>query len=630
MTSKRQVLLNEAKARLDSGDFDGARRSCRKLLRSRPADPDALYLLGVLQLQHGKAREAVNLICRSLDSGMQRQHAVLENLGTAYLVSGDANAAEAALRAAVEAGGSRAVMHMRLGMALMAQRKFDAAEAELRKAHELDPWDVDVVINLGNVMAALGHVDGALGLYQRARELDPANIEAIYNVGTLCREVGLFEQAIEAYSEVLRISPKHFEALNNLGTIRERMGDTSLAMDLYRQALVVDPLNAHTYSNLASALRKLGRFDEAERSCARALELHPGFVDALVNLAGLQAERGQPEAAMEIYSKAWLINPEEHEARCRYGMLGLALGRFSESWPFYQSRASRRRVMRFTGHLDENLPDSIDGATILLVGEQGIGDELFFLRGAGLLRAKNARLLCVCDGKIKSMLERTGLFDFVGNFDQPLPARDFTFVVGDLPMLLGRGQAAGNPALFKPLQLSPLPAKLQALKEYLARIGPPPYLGVTWRSGTLLTAQRNWGEGLLSKAVPLEALASALKGFGGTLVSLQRCPSPGETQRLATLTGADVFDASGLNDDLEEMLALLGLLHDYVGVSNANMHLMSGIGGRARVLVPNPPEWRWMASGNTSPWFPRFTLYRQAVDGTWDDAVAVLRADLIK
>ena len=76
------------------------------------------------------------------------------------------------------------------------------------------------------------------------------------------------------------------------------------------------------------------------------------------------------------------------------------------------------------------------------------------------------------------------------------------------------------------------------------------------------------------------------------------------------------------------MLALLGLLDEYVGVSNANMHLLAGLGGRARVLVPNPAEWRWMAAGTVSPWFPRFTVYRQASDRTWDQAKAQLRADL--
>jgi hypothetical protein len=76
------------------------------------------------------------------------------------------------------------------------------------------------------------------------------------------------------------------------------------------------------------------------------------------------------------------------------------------------------------------------------------------------------------------------------------------------------------------------------------------------------------------------------------------------------------------------MLALLALIDDYIGVSNTNMHLRAGVGKTARVLVPCPAEWRWMAKGNRSPWFPGFSIYRQENNGDWSNALAQLAADL--
>jgi hypothetical protein len=76
------------------------------------------------------------------------------------------------------------------------------------------------------------------------------------------------------------------------------------------------------------------------------------------------------------------------------------------------------------------------------------------------------------------------------------------------------------------------------------------------------------------------------------------------------------------------MLALLALVDDYVGVSNTNMHLRAGAGRSARVLVPAPPEWRWMVSGEESPWFPGFRIYRQGTDGDWGEPLARLAGDL--
>jgi hypothetical protein len=46
------------------------------------------------------------------------------------------------------------------------------------------------------------------------------------------------------------------------------------------------------------------------------------------------------------------------------------------------------------------------------------------------------------------------------------------------------------------------------------------------------------------------------------------------------------------------------------------------------VLVPNPPEWRWLERGTTSPWFPGARLYRQDLGGAWDEAFRALGSAL--
>ena len=68
-------------------------------------------------------------------------------------------------------------------------------------------------------------------------------------------------------------------------------------------------------------------------------------------------------------------------------------------------------------------------------------------------------------------------------------------------------------------------------------------------------------------------------------------------------------------------------LDDYVAVSNTNIRLRADLGRTARVLVPNPPEWRWMRSGDASPWFPG-SVYRQPASRDWTAPLRRLREDL--
>ena len=76
------------------------------------------------------------------------------------------------------------------------------------------------------------------------------------------------------------------------------------------------------------------------------------------------------------------------------------------------------------------------------------------------------------------------------------------------------------------------------------------------------------------------------------------------------------------------MLALVDALDDYVCVSNLNVQLRAARGRASRVLVPLPIEFRWMAVGDESPWFPGTPVYRQTADGVWDQAFAALQRDL--
>jgi hypothetical protein len=165
------------------------------------------------------------------------------------------------------------------------------------------------------------------------------------------------------------------------------------------------------------------------------------------------------------------------------------------------------------------------------------------------------------------------------------------------------------------------------MRERLAALGPPPYIAITWRAGTLPEEQQsaNW---VLFKSVDMEALARALAPARATLVALQRRPEAGEIDRFSALVGRTVHDLSDLNEDLEAMLAALSLIDDYVGVSNTNMHLRIAAGRTARVLVPAPGEWRWLRHGASSPWFPGFAIYRQTLQGNWAPALAALERDL--
>jgi hypothetical protein len=274
----------------------------------------------------------------------------------------------------------------------------------------------------------------------------------------------------------------------------------------------------------------------------------------------------------------------------------LSIGEWREGWKHYLWRPR-------SGPINPLAPQRV-----ALRGEYGLGDVLFFLRFAPLLQRPFSLHLPPPLAKLAPVLQDQ--VELVG-------AADSQVWIADLPSLLET--EATPPAL--PFNVQP---------TSLAALGPPPYLGLTWRAGTAVQRGRELGveQRVLFKEIAPKLLGQALRGWPGTLVSLQRDPSPEELHALQIAAAAPVHDLSRTNEDLRQMLAVLAALDDYVTVSNTNVHLRAGLGRTARVLVPNPPEWRWMRAEGGSPWFPGFSVYRQPASRDWSAALAKLRSDL--
>jgi hypothetical protein len=436
----------------------------------------------------------------------------------------------------------------------------------------------------------------------------------------------MLDDAIGHFRRALREKPGFVDASYNLGKTLVKIGDLKGAHEAYARALAFDARHPGLRKNLAWVLRELGRLDEAIALLEQASAEAPGDDGLLEHLADAHGERSGSGAALAAYGAAIERLPRSALLHFGRAQLLLALGEWGQGWSEYLWRDLVPRKDSAPLPQPGSLARDLSGMRLRLIGEQGLGDVLFFLRFAPELTRRGASLVLECQPKLVPLLGRSPLFDEVRPPDGA-PPRDPTaglpVFLGDLPALLG----AETPL---PLPLTVDPARVARCRETLARHGEPPFIGITWRAGTD-PREPEFGRRLdaLSKQIAPETLAAALDRIPGTLVVLQRRPRPEELAALAKRLGRTPPDLSALNEDLEEMAALLSALDDYVGVSNTNMHLAAGVGRTARVLVPYPPEWRWMEAGDESPWFPGFKVYRQPVARSWSEALARVRTDLL-
>lgn len=512
--------------------------------------------------------------------------------------------------------------HYYLANALSEIGRFGEATQHYLSALALRPNFIEAHCNLGAAFEQQKNFAQATEHYRLALRADPSRIELHYNLGNALKALGQYAEAETSYRHVLEQRPDHAKTNNNLGNMLADQGRFDEAIVCFQRVLELCPNHADASNNLGNVLADQGRFDEAIACLQQALTIHPDHLDLNYNLGSLLRDCGRIVEAISHYDLALARRPDFVEAHWNRALALLLLGDFKRGWSDYEWKWRREGKIR-------PLPPSpwvginLAGRQVFLHAEQGLGDELFFLRFADQLKRHEVDRIIYRPGKkIASLLSRVRGIDRLAASEETPSTADTVFSVGDLPRLLRMERAEQIPP---PLALSPLPEQLDILRKQLAALGPPPYMGVTWRAGTKEESGRRR---TLYKEFPVPPLARLLGRFPATLLILQRHPKPGEVESFREALGRPVHDFSALNDDLEQMLALLALLDDYVGVSNTNMHLRAGVGKTARVLVPAPPEWRWMAEGKESPWFPGFSVYRQGYDGSWEGAFDMLAADL--
>lgn len=618
-----------------SGQLDEAKNIYDQILITNPKQPDALHLRGLIALQTGAAGLAVEYI-RKAARLQPKNWAFKGNLATALMEAGDFEGARTMFLRAAQLKPDAPQFQTGIANCYAMQGKLADAEKQLRMVTQRFPQFALAWFNLGNIMRDLGNIRQALEHYAHAVALDPELIDARNNLGASLLALGKTAEAEAAYRDALKIRPNDVQLLCNLASALIDRGKFADAEAQCRSALALAPESATAYSFLGAAIGHQGRLLDALEIHRRAAALAPNDVRALVALGTALYEVGKAEEGIPILERALEIAPDLWQARVSIGTSHLACGNFAEGWKGYYNRAGRTKFSKqYPGiPIASSLPVTLKDTKICLLNEQGLGDQLFLLRWLPAIKARGAFVSYRPEPKLENIIRRTSLFDQLIPSSTALPQADIYAMLGDLPYFVcyGPDGAPSSPGLADlappSLKLEPLPEYLASIKNRLQQLGPAPYIGVTWRGGTPPEEQNAVMSWMLYKEIPLLALADAMSEVPGTLIAVQRKPVTGEIDRLSELMQRPVHDFSDANEQLEDMLALLTLLDDYVGVSNTNMHLRVALGKFARVLVPCPPEWRWMACGNESPWFPGFAVYRQTTAGDWNPALSRLSGEL--
>ncbi|HVX10534.1 MAG TPA: FkbM family methyltransferase [Pirellulales bacterium] len=599
--------------------LDDAIASFRRALELKPDNLEVLNNLGLALLRQDKPKEAIAIFQRALEIKPEDNKA-RHNLNRALREQGHFEELLVSQRHAVGQFPDSAQAHNDLGLTLYEQGRFEEAATAFRQALMVKPDLAEAHNNLGLVHASQSRLDEAISAYRRAIVLKPAFAEAHNNLGIALRQSGQAEAAVASCREAARIKPDLPEAHNNLGSALEEVGRYEEAIDVLNESLRIKPDFAKAHNNLGIAYWYLGRFDEASKSYRRAIDLTPEMAEAHNNLGNVLRDQGNFDDAEACYRQAADLKPNYADPHWNQSLIWLLRGDFERGWAEYEWRW---KLKNFKARACEQpLWDgsSLEGKTILLAAEQGLGDTVQFIRYAPLVKARGARVLAEVQRPLRQILGTCpGIDELTVQGETPPPFDTYTTLLS-LPLLLGT-KLETVPADVPYLTADP--ALVAAWRDEVRSLGNY-RIGIAWKGSPQNRTDRG-------RSLPLALFEALARVPGVTLVSLQKGIG---TEQVAEV--ADRFRVAEFGERLDatagpfmDTAAIMQHLDLVVTCDSSLAHLAGALGVPVWIALMLTPDWRWMLEREDTPWYPTARLFRQTRVGEWpsvfDRMAAVLR-----
>lgn len=465
----------------------------------------------------------------------------------------------------------------------------------------------------------------AMSLAQRVLAEEPTHPVATRIVGVSLRELGSAREAADILRQAVARHPQDAPLLCELGTTLAILNHHQEAFQYLREAGRIDPAMQVVFLNLGAVLYEQGHLEASLQVNERALALNSNCALAHYNKANALRELGRVAESIPEFDRALELNPGLPRAFYNRGLAHLLLGNFREGWRGFELREAAGEVI-----LDKYSQPRWDGSPLgrrrlLVHAEQGIGDEILFATCVPDMARRAPGMVLTCDPRLAPLFARS----FKGVHVQahvrkrdcspsPLPVPcDVQIPLGSLPSLL-RPSWESFPRVAKLLTVDP--GLLGRWQARLGELGPGLKVGISWRAGGHSLDRRK-------RSIPLVDWREILGTPGVRFVNLQYSDSADDIEQVQRQLGVKIHDWEEADPliDMDSFAAKIAALDLVISVGNATVHLAGAVGTSAWTLLPRVPSWRWMISGDESPWYASVRLFRQPNPDDWHSVLAQIR-----
>ena len=496
-----------------------------------------------------------------------------------------------------------------LGVALRSLGRKDEGLAVLRRGARVCPRSPELNFNLGNALKEAGDHEGALKHYRAAWTLDPNNPDAAWACGALLVRLGRAAEAVELYAAALGRDPDDSRLCAGLGLALWALRRPA-AVAVLRRAVALNPASSHLRRHLHSVLRWLGNDEGDEEQLRVGLAREADSPSLLAALGDSLIAQGRLDEGLACCRAALSVDPNHQDSRMVRGRANFLAGRWAAAWPdrYRPVKGIDRRPKGTEGR--EWRGQDLAGQSILLYGEQGLGDVIQYARYAPLVAEGGARVVVACTSRLVGLLRRIPGIDKVVPDDQPPPPTDWHCSLLDVPAVWEQDIGAipgASPYLPPRVRQTPV---LPPARQFR--------VGIVWAGSPTQKQNRR-------RSCRVEDFAPLFELPGTEFVSFQLGPPTLELSQGWRGLVLDPDDALATLEAAADALLEVDLV---ITVDTMLAHLAGALGRPVWTLLAFAPDMRWMLDRVDTPWYPTMRLFRQPAPNDWGGVFREVRREL--
>jgi len=508
--------------------------------------------------------------------------------------------------------------YLNKGDLLQALERFPEAVKAYQKAVDLEPFSHVALNNLGNTLNKSGQHEDALKVLALCLSIAPDFLPAIINKGNALDGLGRYDEAKETCKYAMQISPNSAKIHYNYGTIVKQR-EPKMALKAFNKAISLDPTYVQAYNNKANLLRKMGRLKEAVKTSDKLINFVPPNPQSFYNRGNILQDLHRFKESVDCYRRALELKPDYLNARWNLSLLLIRLGHFEEGWSLYECRWDRPEFTSPRRGFSKPLwlgQDTLEGKSILLHSEQGLGDSIQFSRFARQVSCLAGEVFLEVPEPLTDLLKCPENSYKVITKGDSLPEFDFHCPLMSLPAAL---KIRLDTIPFSNGYLSVAPKK----KDYwLSKLSKKkgPRIGIVW-SGS--EGHKDDGK----RSIRLKEMLP-LFNKNANWVSLQKEVRSFDESILTSMAAIQFFGEELV--DFTDTAALCELMDLIITVDTSVAHLAGALGKPTWLMVAHVPDYRWLQDREDTPWYESVRLFRQRQSGNWTSLITEVKDELTK